>query len=382
MGIKNIMKSEIANSDKCFIHDLKKIVDDCRRQAYRTVNYAQVMMNWRIGQRIVEQEQGGSERAEYGKYVIKLASESLTEEYGRGFSESNIRSFRKFYTEYKELAIQQTVSAESSAIQQTLSVLLPWSHYERLMRVINIEARKWYENEARQEMWSYRTLDRNISTQYYERMLLSQVKDSVHNEMLSNTSEYQNNKLAYIKNPTVLEFLGLESNSGYTETDLEKAILNNIEEVLMEMGKGFALVARQKLIRTEARDYYIDLVFYNFITKCFFLVDLKIGRVTHQDVGQMDMYVRMYDELQRQQDDNPTIGIVLCAETDPAIARYSILKGNEQIFATKYRLVLPSPQELQAEINHQTELIRLLTELVEHIYKHKVAYYRIELYCL
>lgn len=320
------------------------------------------MMNWRIGQRIVEQEQGGSERAEYGKYVIKLASESLTEEYGRGFSESNIRSFRKFYTEYKELAIQQTVSAESSAIQQTLSVLLPWSHYERLMRVINIEARKWYENEARQEMWSYRTLDRNISTQYYERMLLSQVKDSVHNEMLSNTSEYQNNKLAYIKNPTVLEFLGLESNSGYTETDLEKAILNNIEEVLMEMGKGFALVARQKLIRTEARDYYIDLVFYNFITKCFFLVDLKIGRVTHQDVGQMDMYVRMYDELQRQQDDNPTIGIVLCAETDPAIARYSILKGNEQIFATKYRLVLPSPQELQAEINHQTELIRLQLE--------------------
>lgn len=227
------------------------------------------------------------------------------------------------------------------------------------MRVDNPEAREWYMREAEKEMWAVKTLKRNINTQYYERMLLSQVKSGVREEMQQKTATYQSDTLAYIKNPTVLEFLGLPANAGYTESQLEKVILDNIEGVLMEMGKGFALVSRQKLIRTQERDYYIDLVFYNYLTKCFFLVDLKAGVITHQDVGQMDMYVRMYDELVRQSDDNPTIGIVLFAETDPAIARYSILKGNEHIFASKYKLVLPSAAELQAEINRQTELLKL-----------------------
>lgn len=349
-------------TEQQFLSDLRHIVNSCRQMAYRAVNTAQVAMNWLIGQRIVEQEQQGKERAQYGKYVIRIASENLTAEFGRGFSIANIKSFRKFYQEFKSLPIGQAVSAQSHvSIGQTLSAQLPrlsWSHYERLMRVDNLEARNWYLHEAEEQMWSYRTLDRNISTQYYDRMLLSQVKDSVRQEMKDKTANYQADKLAFIKSPAVLEFLGLPPNSGYTEANLEKAILDNLQNFLMEMGKGFALVARQQLIRTEARDYYIDLTFYNYLLKCFFLVDLKIGRITHQDVGQMDMYVRMYDELKRGTDDNPTIGIVLCAETDPAIAKYSILKGNEQIFASKYQLILPPAEELQKEINRQTELIR------------------------
>ena len=271
----------------------------------------------------------------------------------------NWHNFRKFYIEFLDSTIGQTLSAESmESIGQTLPAGLSWSHYERLMRVENLEARTWYIKEAEAEMWSYRTLDRNISTDYYGRMLLSQVKNDVHTEMQQKTSAYQADKLAFIKSPTVLEFLGLPQNAGYTESTIENAILNNIQQFLMELGKGFALVARQQIIRTEARDYFVDLTFYNYILKCFFLVDLKIGRITHQDVGQMDMYVRMFDELKRGEGDNPTIGIVLCAETDPAIARYSILKGNEQIFASKYQLVLPTPEELQKEINRQTALIR------------------------
>lgn len=357
------MKSNISStSEQQFLSDLRHIVSSCRRTAYRAVNSAQVAMNWLIGKRIVEQEQQGRERAQYGRHIVHIASENLTAEFGRGFSETNIKSFRKFYIEFKELAIRQTASAISTASNgQTLSAhmpLLSWSHYERLMRVENLEAREWYMREAITEMWSFRTLDRNISTQYYDRMLLSQVKDDVRREMQTNTIAYQTDKLAFIKSPTILEFLGLPPNSGYTEANLERAILDNLQNFLMEMGKGFALVARQQLIRTEARDYYIDLTFYNYLLKCFFLVDLKIGRITHQDVGQMDMYVRMYDELKRGADDNPTIGIVLCTETDPAIAKYSILKGSEQIFASKYQLVLPRAEELQKEINRQTELIR------------------------
>lgn len=334
-----------------FINDLKTIISACRQKAYSAINTAQVIMNWNIGKRIVEQEQVGKAKAQYGKHIIQLASQELTAEFGNGFSESNIRSFRKFYIEFNSLPIQQTASAKLPK--------LSWSHYERLMRVDNKEARMWYMNEAETQMWSVRTLDRNISTQYYERLLLSQVKEEVKEEMTIQTANYQNDKLAYIKNPTVLEFLGLQPNSSYTEQKLEKAIIDNIQKFLMEMGKGFALVSRQEIIRTETTDYYIDLVFYNYLLKCFFLVDLKIGRITHQDVGQMDMYVRMYDELKKGEDDNPTIGIVLCAETDSAIAKYSILKGNEQIFASKYELILPKAEELQAEINRQTELIKM-----------------------
>lgn len=244
-------------------------------------------------------------------------------------------------------------------IIQTPPELLPWSHYERLMRIGNLEERCWNEKEAAKEMWSYRTLDRNINTQYYQRLLASQMKDGVIAEMKEKTNKYQLDKFSYIKNPTVLEFLSLNPNSGYKETDIEKAILDNMEDFLMEMGKGFALVARQQLIRTEGEDYYIDLTFYNYLLKCFVLIDLKIGKIRYQDVGQMDMYVKMFDELKRSPDDNPTIGIILCAETDRAVAKYSVLKGNEQIFASKYQLILPSVEELQNEIERQTEILKI-----------------------
>lgn len=239
------------DKEKEFIKDLKTIVGQCRQKAYSAINTSQVIMNWSIGRRIVEQEQDGKVRAQYGKYVISLASKEHTTEFGRGFSESNIRSFRKFYLEFRHLSIQQTPPAESQTlIEQALPAQLTklsWSHYERLMRVENIEARKWYMHEAEAQMWGYRMLDRNISTQYYERMLLSQVKNDVVQEMKDKTAIYQADKLAFIKSPTVLEFLGLQPNKGYTESNLEQAILNNTQQFLMEMGKGYSLLSHGRL---------------------------------------------------------------------------------------------------------------------------------------
>lgn len=347
----------IHHGEKDFIESLKQIVHSARKMAYDSVNYAQVASNWLIGQRIVEQMQGGKEKAEYGTYIIKIASEALTKEFGGGYSVSTLKFYRQFYLTFPDLPIGSTVWNQSAhEISSTVHSRLSWSHYKRLMRVENLQARKWYEQEAKEQMWSYRTLDRNISTLYYERMLMSQVKEPVVQEMQEKTKEFQQDKLEFIKNPAVLEFLGLPSNKGYKEQDLEQAILDNLQEFLMEMGKGFAFVARQELVRTDTEDYYIDLVFFNYLLNCFVLVDLKVGRITHQDVGQMDMYVRMFDELKRGEGHNPTIGIVLCSETNKDMARYSILKGNEQLFATKYKLLLPTPEELQAEIENQKQI--------------------------
>jgi predicted nuclease of restriction endonuclease-like (RecB) superfamily len=372
----------IQSEEQSFVNELKQIVLSARQQAYSAINFSQVCANWFIGQRIVEQEQAGQNRAEYGKRLIKLVAQELTNEFGKGYSETNIKSFRRFYVEFQDVTIGQALPAKFNSeekeigqappaqfknnlqlneikIQQALPAILSWTHYERLMRVANRKARDWYMKEAAAQMWSYRTLDRNISTQYYERLLLSQVKGGVEEEMKQKTAVFQSDKLEFIKNPTVLEFLGLPGNKGYSEKDLEAAILNNLQNFLMELGKGFAFVERQQLIRTETEDYFIDLTFYNYILKCFVLFDLKIGKITHQDVGQMDMYVRMFDELKRSEDDNPTIGIVLCSETDANIARYSVLKGNEQLFATKYQLYLPSVKELQEEIERGTALIKM-----------------------
>ena len=361
------IEAELTLEELRFAEDLRGIVRSNLQKVYSAINFGQVNTNWNIGRRIVEEEQHGQTRAEYGKRVIAIASQALTEEFGKGYSQTNCKSYRKFYIEFQKFAIGQTLSAQSpKQIQQTVSAqfeneleLLPWSHYERLMRVTDKTARIWYMHEAAKEMWSFRTLNRNINTQYYERMLLSQMSNEVKNEMIQNTVPYQRDKFEFIKNPTVLEFLGLPGNKGYTEQKIEQAIIDNMEHFLLEMGKGFALVARQQLIRTPLEDYYVDLVFYNYLLKCFVLIDLMLNKVTYQDVGQMDMYVKMYDELRRGSDDNPTIGIVLCSETDENIARYSVLKGNEQLFATKYKLILPSAQELQDEISRQTALLRL-----------------------
>ena len=364
------------DEDNMLVNDLRSIVSKARSKAFAAVNYSLVERNWRIGQRIVEQEQNGASRAEYGKHVIEVASAALTKEFGKGFSETNIMNFKKFYLRFKGLAIPQTVSEEfkmqkqqtpsdeSSLLPQkgkTVSAqfelrLLPWSHYERLIRVEDKKAREWYAKEAFEQGWSFRTLNRNINTLYYERLLMSTKKQPVVDEMQDKTKAYQQDKLEYIKSPVVLEFLGLPEDTSLAESKLETAIINNLEKFLMEMGKGYALVARQQHIRTEENDYYIDLVFYNYLIKSFILVDLKVNRITYQDVGQMDMYLQMYDKMKKGPDDNPTIGIILCTETDSDVARYSTLAKNDQMFAAKYKLYLPDKEDLRREIERQKEL--------------------------
>ena len=364
------------DEDNMLVNDLRSIVSKARSKAFAAVNYSLVERNWRIGQRIVEEEQNGASRAEYGKHVIEVASAALTKEFGKGFSETNIMNFKKFYLKFKELTIPQTLSEEfKKQKHQTLSDessllpqkgqtppaqselrLLPWSHYERLIRVEDKKAREWYAKEAFEQGWSFRTLNRNINTLYYERLLMSKKKQPVVNEMQDKTKAYQQDKLEYIKSPVVMEFLGLPSDSSLKESKLESAIIDNLEKFLMEMGKGYALVARQQHIRTEENDYYIDLVFYNYLIKSFILVDLKVNRITYQDVGQMDMYLQMYDKMKKGPDDNPTIGIILCTETDSDVARYSTLAKNDQMFAAKYKLYLPNKEDLRREIERQKEL--------------------------
>ena len=364
------------DEDNMLVNDLRSIVSKARSKAFAAVNYSLVERNWRIGQRIVEEEQNGASRAEYGKHVIEVASAALTKEFGKGFSETNIMNFKKFYLKFKELTIPQTLSEkfkkqkhqtlsdESSLLPQKGQTqpaqfelrLLPWSHYERLIRVEDKKAREWYAKEAFNEGWSYRTLNRNINTLYYERLLMSKKKQPVVDEMQDKTKAYQQDKLEYIKSPVVLEFLGLPEDTSLAESKLETAIINNLEKFLMEMGKGYALVARQQHIRTEENDYYIDLVFYNYLIKSFILVDLKVNRITYQDVGQMDMYLQMYDKMKKGPDDNPTIGIILCTETDSDVARYSTLAKNDQMFAAKYKLYLPDKEDLRREIERQKEL--------------------------
>lgn len=342
------MEHSYKGEEKFLVIDLKTIVSKAKNNAFAAVNYSLVERNWRIGKRIVEEEQNGAARAEYGKHIIEVASAALTEEFGKGFSETNIINFKKFFLLFKELGIHQTVSEELH--------LLSWSHYERLIRIEDKQARDWYAKEAFEQGWSYRTLNRNINTLYYERLLTSKEKAPVEKEMKEKTQEFQKDKLEYIKSPVVMEFLGLPSDSSLKESKLETAIINNLEKFLMEMGKGYALVARQQHIRTEENDYYIDLVFYNYLIKSFILVDLKVNRITYQDVGQMDMYLQMYDKMKKGPDDNPTIGIILCAETDSDVARYSTLAKNDQMFAAKYKLYLPNEEDLRREIERQKEL--------------------------
>ena len=363
------------DEDNMLVNDLRSIVSKARSKAFAAVNYSLVERNWRIGQRIVKQEQNGASRAEYGKHVIEVASAALTEEFGKGFSKTNIKSYRRFYNFFPEVGIGQAVPAhlgkqKEQAVPAIFTALvkeedqthftnlniLPWTHYERLIRVEDKQAREWYAKEAFNEGWSYRTLNRNINTLYYERLLMSKKKLPVVNEMQDKTKAYQQDKLEYIKSPVVLEFLGLPEDTSLAESKLETAIINNLEKFLMEMGKGYALVARQQHIRTEENDYYIDLVFYNYLIKSFILVDLKVNRITYQDVGQMDMYLQMYDKKKKGSDDNPTIGIILCTETDSDVARYSTLAKNDQMFAAKYKLYLPDKEDLRREIERQKEL--------------------------
>lgn len=339
--VMNFVKTDDILKDMC------GIIESSKKAAYQAVNVALLRRNWLIGYRIAEEELKGDSRSEhYGDEVIKKLARDLTKEYGKGFTKTNLYSFFMFYKTYPD--IFHSVSGKSLSV-------LSWTHYRILLQVKDKAARDWYEKEALEQTWSVRTLQRNISSQYYYRMLQTQAPDLVETEMKKLTEVYQKDKLEFIKNPVVAEFLGLSTNPDFTESDLEKSILSNLQKFLMELGKGYAFVARQEHIHTEKQDYYIDLVFYNYILKCFVLIDLKTEKISHQDIGQMDMYIRMYDELKRGTDDNPTLGIVLCAETDEDIAKYSILRGNEQLFASKYKLYLPTEEELKMEIERQKQ---------------------------
>lgn len=316
---------EISNTDDIF-KDAQNIVEQTRNYAYQAVNIAMIQRNWLLGKRIADEELQGENRAEYGKEVINRLANHLTNLYGKGFSKSNLYQFVQFYKYFPE--IFHSLSGKSFT--------LSWTHYRTLLRVTDKKAREWYLQESEDEMWSVRTLDRNIASQYYYRLLQSQNKQEVKDEMKDITTPLQQDNLEFIKNPVVAEFLGLSPNADFSETKLESSIISHIQKFVMELGKGYAFVARQQHIKTDVGDYFIDLVFYNYILKCFLLIDLKTSRITHQDVGQMDMYVRMYDNLKRTEGDNPTIGLILCSETSKDMARYSVLHDNERLFQARY----------------------------------------------
>lgn len=341
-------EAPVAVVSASFLSDVQTIIEASKNRAYAAINVAMLERNWFLGKRIAEEEINGKKRADYGVKIIAELSRQLTGIYGKGFTKTNLYSFLQFYKTFPE--IFHTPCGKSA------QPLLTWSHYRSLLRVLDSKAREWYMQEAVSETWSARTLDRNISTQYYYRLLASQNKAPVKREMCAKTKTYQQDKLEFIKNPVVAEFLSLSQNTDFSESKLETAIINHLQKFVLELGKGFAFVARQQHIRTDADDYFIDLVFYNYILKCFVLFDLKTGTISHQDVGQMDMYVRMYDDLKRNKGDNPTIGIVLGSDTSRDIARYSVLNGNKRLFQAKYMAYMPTPEELELEIERQKEI--------------------------
>ena len=338
---------EISNN---YINEIKTILKNARQKAYTAVNSAMVEAYWEIGRRIVEEEQNGKERAEYGKEILQNLSKVLTEEFGKGYSYRTLREIRQFYLMFSDFEKWRTVSAK-----------LTWSHFQKVLRVSDEKARIFYLTEAAENMWSVRTLDRNISTLYYNRIVASIDKKTVEDEMKEKIKSLQTEE--FIKNPVVLEFLDLPANMSYTESQLEKALTDDIQKFMMELGKGFAFVERQQHIRTENSDFYIDLVFYNYILKCFVIVELKTGKLTHQDIGQLDMYVRMYDDLKKQENDNPTIGLLLCTDTDSTVIKYSVLNDNKNLFASKYVNYLPSEEELINEIERQKILFEINNEV-------------------
>ncbi len=317
------------------------VLANARRQAYRAVNSAMVQAYWQIGRLIVEEEQNGKARAEYGKAILAELSQRLTAEFGKGFDASNLRYMRMFYQAFPKC----------DALRHELT----WTHYRQLLRVESVQSREWYMNEAASENWSSRQLDRQISALYYERLLLSREKDSVVVEANAQMAKMEPEQ--FIRNPYVLEFLNLKEYPALHENRLEQALMDNLQAFLLELGKGFSFVARQKRMRYDEQDFYIDLVFYNYILKCFVLIDLKIGELSHQDVGQMDSYVRMYEDLLKGKDDNPTIGLILCSKRNETIVKYSVLKESRQIFASKYMLQLPTEAELRREVERERRMI-------------------------
>ena len=341
--VPNVQLSNIVN-------DIRNIIQNARNKTYASINQNLIHSNWEIGRRIVEEEQQGKVRAEYGTQLLKALSLQLTAEMGKVYNTRNLWYFKQFYLCFPDWQIVNACVHN-----------LKWTHIRSILRVSDPKARLWYLQEASQQMWSTRTLDRNVASQYYYRLLQTndEHKDTVENEMKTLTKGYADIPAMFIKSPMVTEFLGLPREMTYSESELESSIITHLQKFLMEMGKGYAFVERQQHIITDTQDYYIDLVFYNFLMKCFVLIDLKTTKITHQDVGQMDMYVRMYDDLKRTEGDNPTIGILLCSETSQDIARYSVLHDSKQLFASKYLTYLPTEEQLKEEIEKQKEIFRL-----------------------
>ena len=338
-----------ARDEKLYL-SIRRVIEEGRAAVSRVANTAMVRTYWAVGKLIVEDEQGGRRKAEYGKRQLDSLARRLTVEYGPGFDASNLRNMRRFYLAFP--------------ICDALRHELSWTHYRLLMHVEDPAAREWYANECVAQGWSSRTLDRQIATQAHGRLLAGAHPGRRSKKAALPLTPVGENPRSlvpgdFIKNPMMLEFLSLPADVRVRETRLESALISHLRDLLLELGRGFCFVGRQKRIHTETDDYFIDLVFYNAILKCYFLFDLKTSRITHQDVGQMDMYRRMFDEREKQPDDNPTVGIILCSETNGDIARYSILKGNEKLFAVKYKLYLPSEEVLRREIEEQKEIYRL-----------------------
>jgi predicted nuclease of restriction endonuclease-like (RecB) superfamily len=330
--------------------NLGELIRQARQKVLRAVDTVQVQTCWQIGRHIVEFEQEGARRAGYGKQLLSTLAKVLTSGFGKGFDERNLRYMRDFYQTFP---IWNAVRSE-----------LSWTHYRRLLRVDNDNARHWYMNESALQNWSSRALERQINTLYYERLLASRDRAAVKQEAATNIQQMNASPRDFIRDPVLLEFLGLPNAGLIQESELEQALINQLQGFLLELGKGFAFIARQQRISTESKDFYIDLVFYNYLLKCFVIFDLKRGVLTHQDVGQMDMYVRMYDDLKRGPEDGPTVGLILCAQKDESVVRYSVLQGNEQLFASTYRLVLPSEEELRTELDREWAVLeeRLLKQ--------------------
>lgn len=341
-------KDEIQTTMTTLISDVRNIVERGLKKAYQNVNAITVFTYWQVGKRIVEEEQQGNRRAEYGAQIINLLSADLCKTYAKGYTPRDLRAYRQFYLSFNDLEIWYSRVPN-----------LTWTHFRNLLSVENDDARYWYVKEASREMWSVRTLARNVGSQYYRRLLQSPKKEAVIAEMQALTAPLQEDARGFLKDPVVAEFLQLPSNSDYTESELEKSIIKHLRAFLLELGRGFAFMYEQYHVKTDAGDFYIDLVFYNVVLKCYVLIDLKTKRVTHQDVGQMDMYVRMFDDLRRTEGDNPTIGLLLCSETSEDIARYSVLHDSKQLFASKYLTFLPSQEELQREIEKQKTIFEL-----------------------
>ncbi len=342
LRVESIIDNKFSTDD--LYKNIKNRLEEARAKAYSAVNIHMVKAYWEIG-KIIHDAQGGNDRSEYGKELINELSKKLTSEYGKGFDKSNISRMRKFYVLFNNV----------DAVRQELS----WTHYRLLLKVEDSKKREFYINECIKSNWSTRQLERQINSFYYERLLSTQdsYKDEVRNEI--NKLEPSKNINDVLKDPYILEFLNLKENKRFLERDLEQGLIDNLQEFLLELGKGFSFVGRQRRITADGEHFYVDLVFYNYLLKCFVLIDLKLGKLTHQDIGQMDFYVRYYEKEVKGEDDNPTIGIILCSEKNETIVKYSIIEESKQIFASKYMLYMPTEEELKREINKEREMLEI-----------------------